>query len=50
MGLGLTLAKSIINESFNGDLELEKTISDTDDPGKGMARFKISIPLSELKE
>jgi len=50
MGLGLTLCQNIIEESYNGEITLDKTISDKDNPGKGMARFKISIPLQELKE
>ena len=50
MGLGLTLCKNIIMGEYHGTIKLDKTISDKDKPGKGMARFKISIPLTQLKD
>ena len=50
MGLGLTLTKNIIEDNFGGTIELVKTVYEKDIPGKGMTRFRITIPLSELKE
>ena len=50
MGLGMTLSKNIIEGSYGGEIKLDKTVYDKDQPGKGMARFKITIPLDNLKE
>ena len=50
MGLGMTITKEIIEEQFHGEITLDKTKYEGDHPGKGFARFLISIPTKELQE
>jgi signal transduction histidine kinase len=49
MGLGMTITKEIIEEQFHGEIKLDKTKYEGDHPGKGFARFLISIPAKELQ-
>jgi len=49
MGLGMTITKEIIEEQFHGQIKLDKTKYEGDHPGKGFARFLISIPAKELQ-
>ena len=49
MGLGMTITKEIIEEQFHGEIKLDETEYEGDHPGKGFARFLISIPAKELQ-
>ena len=41
--------KEIVEEQFHGEIKLDKTKYEGDPPGKGFARFLISIPAKEFQ-
>ena len=44
-GMGLTIIKEIIEDDYHGKIMLAETISEKTNPGRGMAKFLIRLPL-----
>ena len=46
----MTIITDIVEQQYHGQIELLKSVYDEDEPGKGMTKFKISIPMVQLKQ
>ena len=49
-GMGATLIREIIQEDYGGKAEIESSVEDVTNPGKGETVFLIRIPLDNLQK
>lgn len=49
-GMGLTIVREIVGEDYDGSVEITKSVSEENHPGKGETTILITIPLEKLKK
>ena len=49
-GMGLTIVREIVEQDYDGSIEIQKSISEEDKTGKGTTTILITIPLEKLKK